>query len=522
MFKWIEGCYTPRRRHTSLGMLSPHEFETLNTAARKAAESHNRNCPGNRVKLRYSSRWYRGLRPEYQSCIKVPDRNEQCRLRRQKIVGGPYVEFLSSLALGGASYLLRQHSTKGIAAKRSLRNRVHRYARQGSINESSVALSISGGSPLPDRADPQVTLTGEVPRYLADVAWLCIGLASFASLVALSQGKGRVAFLSREGASVLTAVTSPAMTRNGLSVLPDMHAFHLNISRELLLLPSLTTTNANAVENIHRILRRYPTSSHWVLQQFPVTTLNFGAELQSWQAGGFEAQLSSSVRRALNDEAAYQHDLVREYLSSRLDSSTLLCDIGWNGSVTRMISAIIREPLNAAYLGSFERASWFRRSRNLSAVGLVVNRRRPLVDYATLRFTGPVERALTWSDETPYRAISLKDSVGIRMKKVTPISSWRSHLLAEYLDESLVQVAQQVSKYGAEETVLRNEVSRRLIQWYACPSFLHAATWFGEKHDDALHQLARQSSKTQFDPRWIEGWRAWTRNPLPPRVETSI
>ena len=33
MFEWIEGFYNPRRRHTSLGMLSPHEFETRHTAA---------------------------------------------------------------------------------------------------------------------------------------------------------------------------------------------------------------------------------------------------------------------------------------------------------------------------------------------------------------------------------------------------------------------------------------------------------------------------------------------------------
>jgi transposase InsO family protein len=37
MFEWIEGFYNPTRRHTSLGMLSPHEFETRHTAAVPAA-----------------------------------------------------------------------------------------------------------------------------------------------------------------------------------------------------------------------------------------------------------------------------------------------------------------------------------------------------------------------------------------------------------------------------------------------------------------------------------------------------
>jgi len=37
IFEWIEAWYNPRRRHTSLGMLSPHEFETLHTAADTAA-----------------------------------------------------------------------------------------------------------------------------------------------------------------------------------------------------------------------------------------------------------------------------------------------------------------------------------------------------------------------------------------------------------------------------------------------------------------------------------------------------
>jgi transposase InsO family protein len=37
IFEWIEAWYNPRRRHTSLGMLSPHEFESLHTAAVTAA-----------------------------------------------------------------------------------------------------------------------------------------------------------------------------------------------------------------------------------------------------------------------------------------------------------------------------------------------------------------------------------------------------------------------------------------------------------------------------------------------------
>ena len=37
IFEWIEGWYNPNRRHTALGMLSPHEYETLHTAAAGAA-----------------------------------------------------------------------------------------------------------------------------------------------------------------------------------------------------------------------------------------------------------------------------------------------------------------------------------------------------------------------------------------------------------------------------------------------------------------------------------------------------
>lgn len=37
IFEWIEAWYNPRRRHTSIGMLSPVEFEALHTAATPAA-----------------------------------------------------------------------------------------------------------------------------------------------------------------------------------------------------------------------------------------------------------------------------------------------------------------------------------------------------------------------------------------------------------------------------------------------------------------------------------------------------
>ncbi len=37
MFEWIEGFYNPRRRHTSLGDLSPADDEDLHTTADIAA-----------------------------------------------------------------------------------------------------------------------------------------------------------------------------------------------------------------------------------------------------------------------------------------------------------------------------------------------------------------------------------------------------------------------------------------------------------------------------------------------------
>jgi len=37
IFEWIGAWYNPRRRHTSLGDLSPAEFETLHTTAVTAA-----------------------------------------------------------------------------------------------------------------------------------------------------------------------------------------------------------------------------------------------------------------------------------------------------------------------------------------------------------------------------------------------------------------------------------------------------------------------------------------------------
>ena len=37
MFEWIEGFHNPRHRHTSLGNLSPADYEALHTAAEIAA-----------------------------------------------------------------------------------------------------------------------------------------------------------------------------------------------------------------------------------------------------------------------------------------------------------------------------------------------------------------------------------------------------------------------------------------------------------------------------------------------------
>ncbi|MBA2638556.1 MAG: transposase [Nocardioidaceae bacterium] len=37
IFEWIEAWHNPRRRHTSLGMLAPHEFESLHIVTETAA-----------------------------------------------------------------------------------------------------------------------------------------------------------------------------------------------------------------------------------------------------------------------------------------------------------------------------------------------------------------------------------------------------------------------------------------------------------------------------------------------------
>jgi transposase InsO family protein len=36
IFEWIEGWYNPHRRHTSLGIRSPHDFESLHGATPEA------------------------------------------------------------------------------------------------------------------------------------------------------------------------------------------------------------------------------------------------------------------------------------------------------------------------------------------------------------------------------------------------------------------------------------------------------------------------------------------------------
>lgn len=46
MFEWIEGWYNPRRRHSGIEMLSPHEFETLHSAAVAAAWFNQQQLSG--------------------------------------------------------------------------------------------------------------------------------------------------------------------------------------------------------------------------------------------------------------------------------------------------------------------------------------------------------------------------------------------------------------------------------------------------------------------------------------------
>ena len=53
IFEWIEAFYNPVRRHTSIGDLSPAEFEAQQTAHRSTRHNHIRTCPENRVRLQF-------------------------------------------------------------------------------------------------------------------------------------------------------------------------------------------------------------------------------------------------------------------------------------------------------------------------------------------------------------------------------------------------------------------------------------------------------------------------------------
>jgi hypothetical protein len=46
IFEWIECWYNPKRRHSSLGMRSPIEFEKLHTPVRSRPLTPNLGCPG--------------------------------------------------------------------------------------------------------------------------------------------------------------------------------------------------------------------------------------------------------------------------------------------------------------------------------------------------------------------------------------------------------------------------------------------------------------------------------------------
>ena len=57
IFEWIEAFYNPVRRHTSIGDVSPVEFE-INyeaTTTELVARSPQPTCPGKRVRLRRHS-----------------------------------------------------------------------------------------------------------------------------------------------------------------------------------------------------------------------------------------------------------------------------------------------------------------------------------------------------------------------------------------------------------------------------------------------------------------------------------
>ncbi len=380
---------------------------------------------------------------------------------------------------------------------------------------------------------------GNGGAFLSDLGVVTYTVVTSAFEEAIKAGKKKVVYLSREG-----WILSSSHTRL-LSILIPYEIFniqgqHLECSRASTFFPSFWE---NVEEGLEALSFQYPISNGESISQSMGLTdalahqvkleLGFSEKVKTRNVWSL---LSETTRAAIKEYLREQATLIKTYLKI-LDitpENSILCDVGWRGTIQDSLSRILGRDFEGIYLGLYSPfANVVSKGRK---TGILVDENTSTNMIPFLNFFGPLERALTIPG---YQVLRYEnDSSGTIVKpvysnKFDGPSNARNELITSSFDQVSELVFKKLSGLGVFGLESRVFASKTLLNWYKKPTFAHSSTWFSEMHREGFgvssgqhyfHPLLRRSedfypitklklNRIIRDSQWPEGFISWVANP---------
>jgi len=367
--------------------------------------------------------------------------------------------------------------------------------------------------------------------YLIDMSVIAYSLCTSAIERAWEIGANKVVYLSREGETFKLAHEEIIMNPI-FRDFPSVTALHFPVSRTSIVMASWS---GREEEGLKEISAQYPTMTPDAF----VKTLGIPDEIQKLIFKNFGrlevirtnkiwSRLDSKTKKEITDYLSEQKGFIQRFIQENgFDPfKSIVCDLGWRGSIQDAMSRIVGVQYTGEYLGLY--SPFLAKNQNIK-YGVLFDEARGSRAPEFFSFHGPIERAFTVSDLQVLRYEEKDGRIHpVTSKNMGQQKMARSRFTKLYLPKTINEISKILISIGIFGHDSREFCMNSLRNWMLNPSLYHASSWFDENHEegfgagDQVHYLKDLPSTTDIgksiqyliekkgiDSLWIEGYLAW-------------
>ena len=333
---------------------------------------------------------------------------------------------------------------------------------------------------------------GSGTSFLSDLGVICYTLITSGLEEAIKSNKKKVVYLSREG-WILADSHKRFISILDPYQISNLECVHFECSRA----STFFASYADDIEaGLVAMSYQYPYSSGTSVSESMGLTEKLAHLVKS--EIGISTQMNTKVvwtklsektRERIKDYLSEQASFIREYLKD-LDISpenSILCDVGWRGTIQDSLSRIVGKDFDGVYLGLYRPFENSISKGRKTGILIDENSGTNLVPF--LNFFGPLERAMT----IPGYQVLRYENQGNKLK-IKPVltnsfdgpSSARKKLIDDSFEEVSNLVFKKLSGLGIFGKDSSYFAAKTLLNWYTKPTFAHSSAWFSEGHRESF------------------------------------